>query len=338
MTRKNIFTTCVFVLLLITSIPAYSSNQIIMHLGCVQPKDHIINMAGEKFAELVEEKTNGEIKIITHPNGEVCDGDECIEMMQAGTIDFAIVNTVKFDNYSKQLTPLSFPFLLPDKDSAVAFREEIIKPNRFSKFQEELGVVPLDFYSCGWRNLFAKEPINTIEDLVGKKKRVMGTPYHIDAMKFLGLNPCPLAWGEVYTALQLGTVDLVGNEIATYVKAKFYEVAPYFIKTQHSHTFMLLGMSEQIFNSFDLEKQNIFKESAVEALNYWWDRLDEYEEASYEALRKLDGFGDSVHLIVFSEEELNKMTNKVLPPMLSKYKDDLGQDAVDWLNKNVLTK
>lgn len=337
MVRKYWITICVLALFIVASLTGYSAQRI-MHLGCVQPKDHIINMAGEKFAEIVKEKTNGEIVIITHPNGEVCDGDECIEMMQAGTIDFAIVNTVKYDDYSKQLTPLSFPFLLPDKDSAVAFREEIIKPNRFAQFQKELGVVPLDYYSCGWRNLYAKKPINAIEDLVGKKKRVMGTPYHIEAMKFLDMSPCPLAWGEVYTALQLGTVDIVGNEIATYVQAKFYEVAPYFIKTQHSHTFMLLGMSEQIFDSFDLEMQEMFKESAVEALNYWWDRLDQYEADSYEVLINLDGFGDTVHLIVFSEEEINKMTNKVLPPMLTKFEEDLGQDAVDWLNENVLSK
>ena len=335
MKKSILFSSLVLFLVLLVVLPVYSSNTI-MHLGCVQTKDHIINMAGEKFAELVEEKSGGEIVIITHPNGEVCDGDECIEMMQAGTIDFAIVNTVKYDNYSNQFTPLSFPFLLPDKNTAVAFKEEIMKPNRFDSFQEETGIVPLDYYSCGWRNIYAKESIDTIDDLVGKKKRVMGTPYHIDAMEFLGINPCPLAWGEVYTALQLGTVDLIGNEIATYVKANFYEVAPYFVKTQHSHTFMLLGMSEQVYNSFDTETREMFKESADEAMSYWWDRLDEYEEESYEALKNLKEFGDTVHLIELPKEELTRMTNKVLPPMLDKYEDVLGKDVVDWLNENVL--
>jgi len=336
--KKNQYLILLLLIFLIVSIfYTFSLAQTtILHIACVHPKTHILNRTCTTFGELLADKTNGKLKVMVHCAGELGNERDYVEMMQAGTLDASLINTVVYDAFSEALTPLSFPFLLPDKETAMAFVEEVIAPNRFKKLEDETGVVPLSIYSCGWRYIYAKEPVSSIEDLKGRKKRVMETPYHIEAMKALEINPVPLPWGEVYTALQLGTVDLAGNEIATYVQTKFYEVAPYFVNTKHTHTFELLGFSKKIMDTFDPETQKKIKEAAQEATSYWWGQLEEYEEESFEALRNLEGFGKTIHLIELSDEERANMREIVLPVLLDKFSDKLGEDVLQWLEENDL--
>ena len=336
--KKNKYLVSLLLIFLIVSLfYTFSLAQTtILHIACVHPKTHILNRTCTTFSELLDEKTDGKLKVMVHCAGELGNERDCVEMMQAGTLDASLVNTVVYDAFSEALTPLSFPFLLPDKETAMSFVKDVIEPNRFQKLEQETGIVPLSIYSCGWRYIYSKEPVSSIEDLKGGKKRVMETPYHIEAMKALGINPVPLPWGEVYTALQLGTVDLAGNEVATYVQTKFYEVAPYFVNTKHTHTFELLGFSKKIMDTFDPETQKKIKEAAQEATSYWWERLEEYEEESFEALRNLKGFGETVQLVELSDKERTEMRGMVLPVLLENFSDKLGEDALKWLEENNL--
>jgi len=130
-------------------------------------------------------------------------------------------------------------------------------------------------------------------------------------------------------------VDIVENSVGAYIQI-YHQLAPYFVNTRHTHTFELLGFSKKIMETFDQETQAKIKEAAQEATSYWWDRLEEYEEESFEALRNTKGFGETIHLVDLSDEQRAQMREIVLPILLEKLGDKLGEDAFQWLEKNNL--
>jgi len=334
--KKIIISFVIFsiVAILLTGTTLAQVNPHIFHIGLVHSNTHILHRTGETLRDLLKEKSDGKINLIVHYAGELGNEPEMTRMLQAGTLDFTITNTISFDSFSPVFAPLNMPFLFPDKEALQSFYEEVIKPNRFPQVIEDADVIPLGLYSSGWRYMFAKEPIDSYAGFKGKKKRVMETPYHIEAWKALGANPTPLPWGELYTALQLGTVDMGANEFPTYVLSKFYEVAPYIITTQHTQTPMILIFSKKIYDSLTPEEQQIIKEAGEEAMKYWWARLEEYEQESMDALKELPGYGEKFEIIEMPEEEKEKARETVLPILFDKFMKDLGLDAIKWFKEN----
>lgn len=305
-----------------------------LHVGLQHTKVHIFNRTMEHFKKLLAEKSNGAINLIIHTDSELGNEPDMIEMLNGGSLDMCICNTISFDAYSKALTPLSFPMLIPDRDKFRKFYSEVIVPNRFPKIQEETGCVPLGIFSCGWRYMYSSKPLNSVEDLKGLKKRVMQTPYHIEAHKALGENPVAMPFGEVYTALQLKTVDMAANEAPSYIDGKYYEVAPYLVTTQHCDTYVILSYSKTLFNQLDPKVQSIIKEAADESMDYAWSILDNYENESFDRIKQLPGYGKTVNIIDWTDAERAKMQEIILNTLLEKFKDDLGDDVNQWLDAN----
>lgn len=101
-------------------------------------------------------------------------------------------------------------------------------------------------------------------------------------------------------------VDIVENNIGAYIQI-YHQLASYLINTCHTHTFELLGFSKKIIDTFDQETQAKIKEAAQEATSYWWERLEEYEEESFAALRNTKGFVETIHLVDLSDEQRAQM-------------------------------
>jgi tripartite ATP-independent transporter DctP family solute receptor len=308
-------------------------NKHVFHIGLVHSKTHILHRTAETLNSLMAKKSDGKIKLIIHYAGELGNEPEMTRMLQAGTLDFTITNTITFDSFSPVFGALNLPFLFPDKESLQSFYEQVIKPNRFPQVINEAKVIPLGMYSSGWRYMFARKEATKPEDFIGRKKRVMQTKYHIEAWKALGVNPVPLPWGEVYSALQLGTVDLGANEFPTFVLSKFYEVSPYIITTKHTQTPMLLIFSKKIYDGLQPEEQAIIREAGKEAMEYWWGKLDEYEQESMDQLKKIPGYGKKFRIVEFTDGQRAKMRDTALPVLFDKFLPELGDDAVKWFKQ-----
>jgi len=308
-------------------------NKHVFHIGLVHSKTHILHRTAETLKGMLAKRSGGKINLIIHYAGEMGNEPEMTRMLQAGTLDFTITNTISFDSFTPVFGALNLPFLFPDKEALQSFEREILIPNRYPKVIEGAGVIPLGLYSSGWRYMFARKETNKPEDFKGLKKRVMQSPYHIEAWKSLGVIPTPLPWGEVYTALQLGTVDLGANEFPTYVLSKFYETAPYIVTTKHTQTPMLLIFSKKIYDRLTPEEQTIIKESGKEAMEYWWGKLEEYEQESMDQLKKIPGYGKKFRVIEFTDAQRAEMRNIALPVLFDKYLPQLGVDAVQWFKK-----
>lgn len=165
-----------------------------------------IDEGAKKFKELVEQKTNGKIKVEVYPNAQLGADREAIEGVQVGNITMTICSTAPQANFVKSLALFDTPFVFESKDVARkvfdgSFKEVI------GKEYEKAGFKLLGFSDQGFRELTLNKPVQTPDDLKGIKIRTMENPYHMAVWKALGANPTPIAFNEVYTALQQKTVD-----------------------------------------------------------------------------------------------------------------------------------
>ncbi|HAN43856.1 MAG TPA: C4-dicarboxylate ABC transporter, partial [Ruminococcaceae bacterium] len=176
-----------------------------------QAKDYPTTQGAYKFAEIVEQKTNGRIKIEVYYGAQLGDEKSVMEQMQFGGIDFARVSLSPLAEFAKQLNVLQLPYLY--RDSAHMWK--VLEGPIGDQFKNGLGeskLVGLSWYDSGSRNFYnSKKPITKLEDLKGMKIRVQENQMMMDMIKAIGAQPTPMAYGEVYSALQTGVIEAAEN-------------------------------------------------------------------------------------------------------------------------------
>jgi tripartite ATP-independent transporter DctP family solute receptor len=143
----------------------------------------------------------------------------------------------------------------------------------------------LTFYSSGARSFYSTKPITSIEDLKGLKIRVVQNKLNIDLMSALGASATPMAYGEVYSALQTGVIDAAENNYPSYYSSKHYEVAKNYIIDAHQRVPEVLIMSKAAWDKLSPDDQAIVKEAALESTQYQRDEWASFEKVSEEAIR-----------------------------------------------------
>ncbi len=206
---------------------APAEENFVLKYATVTAEDHPYNTGGRKFAELVEEKTNGTVKINVYPASQLGDERDLMEGMQLGTIDFVITSLGVAASFVPESDLFNLPFLFKDADHFV----EVARGPVGQRLLDEFDNVDLKGLAIGGPifrvPMNDKRPINAPEDFKGLSFRLMEVPLHMDTYKALGASPTPIPFGELYTALQLGTVDGNENAVATFWSSKFHEVQKY---------------------------------------------------------------------------------------------------------------
>lgn len=234
----------------------------------VNPPHQWIDM-GNYFAEQVEEKTDGKVKITVYPSAQLGNDETTIDEMRNGTIDFVIGGTQNFASFvpEYQVFGLSYLFDNPEQFE-VAVAEDSPVTKRFEELYEEkdLGLKLLALSNGGSRNTSNNiKPIVTPEDLKGMKMRLPGSPMEAKLWGALGAIPTSLPWNEVYSAIQTGVVNAFESTISGYQGSKTYEVAPYHSKTGHLYMVTHFTMSDITWNKLPQEYRDIVFEVANEA-------------------------------------------------------------------------
>ncbi|MBL3570173.1 C4-dicarboxylate transporter [Rhodovulum sulfidophilum] len=179
-----------------------------------------------KMAEILEDKTGGKATIQVFDNAQLGDEMESIQGTQMGTVDIAVTSNEALANFVPDLTVFSLPFLFKDAEQ---MDRALSDPAVIAKAQDilgEKGFHLITFFSAGTRHIMTKTPIETMDDLAGLKIRTMQNPAHVDTFKAFGANPTPLAYTELYGALETGVVDGAEAANTNYYAKKFYEVSP----------------------------------------------------------------------------------------------------------------
>ncbi len=236
------------------------------HAALAVPMEDPYGVGIKTFADELEKSSNGRMKVIIHPAGELGSERDYIEAMIAGELDFAVIQVAPLAGYTDLLAFLDVPYLFTDENEAIKFIQSDLAQKVLSKLSTDIDIVGLAFGFSGFRDTFtAKKPILSVEDVKGLKIRTMENPRHLEFWRALGANPTPMAWGEVFTALQLGTIDAVENPLVIYYSTKIYELAPYYSYTHHIAHFSIYLVSKKTWDSLSPEDRELVLQAAQKA-------------------------------------------------------------------------
>ena len=257
----------------------------VLQLGTTVNEQDSFQVAAEKFAELVEERTNGAYKIEIYPNGTLGGERDMLESMQMDTLDMAIVTSGPFINFSDAMGVLDMPYLFGSNEEAYAVLDGEIGRELLDTL-ESSGLKGLAYAERGFRNLTNNvKPIQTAADLNGLKLRVMENDVYTASFKAMGVNADPMAWADALTALQQGTVDGQENPVNVIYSYKLWESQKYATLDRHSYSTAIITMSANLFNSLDAETQQIFLDAAQEAAEFERAWVAEQEADQLQAMK-----------------------------------------------------
>ncbi|MGQ9858755.1 MAG: DctP family TRAP transporter solute-binding subunit [Thermodesulfobacteriota bacterium] len=225
--------------------------------------------AGERWCQLVEQKTKGRIKMKMYPGASLVGGDQTKEFtaIRQGAIDMAIGSTINWSPQVKELNIFSMPFLMPDYKAIDALTQGEVGKELF-KILESKDVVPLAWGENGFREVTnSKRPIRTPADLKGLKMRVVGSPLFLDTFTALGANPTQMSWADAVPALSSGAVDGQENPLTIFTVAKLHEAANQKFVTIWGYVAdpLIFVVNKNVWKSWSPEDQKAVREAALEA-------------------------------------------------------------------------
>ncbi len=220
----------------------------------------------DTFAKEVEKRTNGRIKIQPFYSGSLGGERESIEAVQLGTQELTLTSTGPVPNFVPETRILDIPFLFRDKAHAHAVLDGPIGQELLTKFDSK-GMKALAWAENGVRHMTNnRRAVNAPEDLKGLKMRTMENPVHIAAYKGFGIITTPMAFPEVFTALQQGTVDGQENPLSVIMSAKFDQVQKYMSLTGHVYSPAVILMNKAAFDKLSAADKQVFMDAAKEAV------------------------------------------------------------------------
>jgi TRAP-type transport system periplasmic protein len=225
-------------------------------------------IASHKFAELVEEKTNGKIVVELFPNGQLGNERDMVEGLQLGTLDGCTVANPVMNSFDQSFLVIDLPYMFPTTDIAHKTLDGQAGEMLFKRL-ESIGIKGLAFAEGGFKDLINNvRPIIEPSDLKGVKLRVMENPAYVKGYEYLGTSPITMPWGEVFTAVQQGVMDGLAIDPTVILSNKYYEVTKYLSLTSVFYYPLPMMASMSLWESLSEEEQEIFKEAAKEAAIY----------------------------------------------------------------------
>ena len=227
-------------------------------------EDHPVGVGVKKMQEVLAAKTGGKMKINAFWGGAAGGDLPATQALRAGTQEMVCTSSSPLVGIVKELGAFDLPFLFANEKEADAVLDGPAGAY-FNKKLEEAGLINLAYWENGFRNLTnSKRPVARAEDFDGVKVRVMQNNIFIDTFKTLGTNAVPMAFGEVFTALETKTIDGQENPFVTIETSKFNEVQKYLSVTRHAYTPFLILYSKKLWDQLNPQEQAVLREAAME--------------------------------------------------------------------------
>lgn len=301
------------------------AKKITLRLADNQAADYPTVLGDNEFAKLVKERTNGRIEVSVYPSAQLGDEKTVIEQLQLGATDFGRVNAAPLAAFNKQLNVYNLPYLFSSSEHMWKVLNGPIGDKVLDGLKSAK-MVGLTYYDSGARSFYnSKRQVNHPEDLKGLKIRVQQSEMFLDLVKALGASPTPMAYGEVYSALQTGVIDGAENNWPSYYSTNHYQVAKYYTVDQHSRTPEVLVASQVTWNKLSAEDQKIVLQAAKDSQavqRKTWNELE--EKAKKAAVEK----GNVITEVNVAEWQ------KAVQPLYDKY----GKDYKELIDEIRATK
>lgn len=291
-------------------------------LGHSFTDQHPRGQAMVKFAEEVEKASGGKIKIKVFSNSTLGSEEKMLQSVQGSVLEFYMGSLAPFTVRKKELQIFDFPFIFAN-DAEVAKVLDGPVGQKMLDSLEDTGVHGLTWAGGAFRNVAnSKRPITRFEDLKGLKIRVMQSPVAIESFKAMGINATPMAYAEVYTALEIKALDGLEHPPVDMYQNKIYEIQKHLAITHHVYTPVAMVVSKKWFDALPKDQQDAVKKAAVIARDY--QRNLEIEQTKG-AVNMLKDKGMAV--TVLPQPELDKMRAAV-QPVIEKFSANIGTDFV----------
>ena len=303
----------------LVAVPAMAQTTLKMNIALAQNSHY--GVAIDTFAREVEKRTNGRYKVQNFYSGALGAERESVEGVQLGTLDLTLTSTGPLPNFVPEVAILDIPFLFRDYAHARAVLDGPIGQELLAKFPPK-GMMGLAWAENGFRHMTnSKRPVNQPDDLRGLKMRTMENPIHIEAYRQFGILPTPMAFTEVFTALQQGTVDGQENPLSVITSAKLDQVQKYLSLTGHVYSPAIFLMNKAQWDKLSDADKQAFVEAAREGVKADRARVDEDERRAVADLR-----GKGMNVVETLDKE---KFQTVLAPVYADFGKRFGQANID---------
>ncbi|MFL0684110.1 MAG: TRAP transporter substrate-binding protein [Algoriphagus aquaeductus] len=260
----------------------------IIKMGHAQVTAHPVHNAMVFLAERLEEKSGGRIKVKVYPNQQLGTERELLELLQIGSLGMTKVSAASLEAFSPEISVLGLPFLFRDDQHIDRVLNGEIGTELLLS-SEKFWLRGLCFYDAGKRSFYSKtKPIETPADLTGLKIRVQESKMAINMIRGMGGSPTPVAYGELYTALQQGIVDAAENNPPSFYNSRHYEVCKFYSIDEHTAIPDVVLVSTVVWDDLTAEEQQWLQEAADESAVY---QAKLWKESVEESMREVEKAG-----------------------------------------------
>ncbi|WPY96540.1 DctP family TRAP transporter solute-binding subunit (plasmid) [Limimaricola variabilis] len=293
-----------------------------LRLAVPDPAESSVGRAATRFAELVSEKTGGEVTIQVFPDGLLFGKDQnaAVNQLGSGALDGLILASSVYASFEPKMNAISLPYLFSDYDQLRAYLGGAPGQQLLASL-DRLGIHGLGFFLRTFRNVTTRDtPITTAEDFSGVTLRTPNNPLFVSLFKALGANPTPMAFSEVYSALQLKAIDGQENPVEVPWNNRLYEVQGHLNMTQHLADSFLVALSGQAWDKIPEAHHAAVEEAAAEMIT---EHDDQEIAQEAEIIEKLKDAGMQVNQ--FADGELARVQD-IARGIYADYEDQIGAE------------
>lgn len=271
-----------------------------------------------KFAEILEKESGGKITCEYFPNSTLGSDLECAEMVSNGILETAIGTTANLANFSPEIGLFDLPFLITDRNAAYELFDSEMMQEIYDIYLDK-NIRILGIMDQGFRMLTSTDkPVSCLDDLKGFKIRVQEIDLHLDLWKALGAQPTTMAFGELFTALEQGTVDGEENPLVAIDAPKLYEVQKYMTYSNHVFSAGYIIIDNSLFESLDERTQDLIVRAAKEACAYEREYVQNVEA---DIVQKFTDYGCEFLELTDLDQWVEKAVS-IYPQYTSNYKQE----------------
>ena len=292
-----------------------------MKFGHDMPEDSAQHVAALKYAELVKERTKGQVEVKVFPAQQLGTDPEMVQQAQMGTLEIVLPPTAKISGFAAQLQLADLPFLFPSKEICYQVLDGPVG-DKLLALLDAKGLKGVSFWESGFKQITANKAIRKPEDFAGMKVRVMESPLLIAQYKQVKANPVPIDFAETYNALQQGVVDAQENPLVSIVNMKFYEVQKYTMLSNHGFLGYAFLFSKKVYDGLPADIQKTLRDTARELASF--ERQDTARrEAGY--IERIQKGGSQI--VALTPQELQGFA-KAFQPVHQQFAKTIGEDLL----------
>jgi TRAP-type transport system periplasmic protein len=292
-------------------------------LGLQNPKGHPLEQGAVRFAELVAARSGGKLKVNVFAGGTLGGDAPTVSALQGGTVEITVLNSGILASQVRDFAVFDFPFMFASAREADAVVDGPFGQKMHARLADK-GIVGLAFWELGFRNLTnSRKAINTVEDIAGLKLRVIPNAINVDWVKALGANPTPLAFPELYAALEQRAVDGQENPLSVILANKFFEVQRHLALTNHQYNPQSFIFSKRVWDTLSADERKIVADAAVEAGQFQRTVNREAAAGQLDALKKA-----GMQVTELSSAELAKLRAR-MQPVVEKHGDGIAATVAE---------